>query len=196
MSDTTERSTVSRLLSLRLQVCLIGALASSFYGAAFGQGMMQDRVVLQAVGLFQHSCLPFAGYAGNLRQWAASKNLMELPDSVAQPFLSGAAGKAFNASTADGKLILLSRDDGACMVISPYGNRQHADDALLGVFRTVGAATTLVRDSVSPDGKAEQTLEKVTLQQRAWHVSVTGLRHPEDSSSPSNLILMATATPP
>jgi hypothetical protein len=175
---------------------LIPAACAAFFPApSCAQAIMQDRATLQVVGLFQHACLPYAGYAGNLRQWASRTGLGELPGDVASRFLSGAPGKAFNASTPDGKLILVSRDDGACMVVTPFASQLRAEEALLGVFRTENAVVTSVSDKVSRDGQVEQKLEKVALDKQAWHVSVTARLHPEDPAALSNLILMATATP-
>ncbi len=160
------------------------------------QGQVADRPTLQVVGLFQQACLPYAGYVHNLRQWAAGKNLHELPPAIAAQFLLGAPGNAFDASTPDGKLVLVSRDDGACMVATPVASHFRANQLLQGIFRNEGAAVTPITDKVSSDGKVEVTLEKVTLAQQAWHVSVTSRPHPEDPAALANLILTATATQP
>ncbi len=190
-----ESSSFLKKRTKKLLSVIVAGLGGLLPDASRAQAVMQDRATLQAVGLFQHSCLPYAGYAGNLRQWVAGKKLSELPPDVASRFLSGAPGKAFNASTVDGKLILVSRDDGACMVVTPFASQLRAKEELLGVFRSEGAVTTLVSDKMSRDGLVEQRLEKVTLANQAWHVSITARLHPEDPAALSNLILMATATP-
>ena len=153
------------------------------------------RPALQAVGLFQHVCLPYAGLAGNLRAFAASKGLHQIPDSHATAFLLGHPGEVFNASTPDGQLALVSMDDGACVVAMPMGDRVGVNNALAGVFRTIQAVVTLVSDKASPDGKATQRLELVRLGNSAWHVSVTTHAHPEAPTAPPTLIIMATSTP-
>ncbi len=174
------------------KLLLIGALASAVPPA---WAQVADRPTLQAVGLFQQACLPYAGYVHNLRQWAGGKNLRELPAPIAAHFLLGGKGVAFDASTPNGRLVLVSRDDGGCMVATPVASQFRANQLLQGIFRNEGAAVTPMSDKVSTDGKVEVTLEKVTLAQQAWHVSVTARLHPEDPAALANLVLMASATP-
>ncbi len=161
---------------------------------ALAQPVAPGRPALQAVGLFEHACLPYAGLAGNLRAWATGKGLRFLPDSISKTMLFGQPGQVFNASTKDGRLGLISLDSGACAVIAPSGDKTEIEAALQGVFSTVQAIVTLISDKTSPDGLVTQRLELVTLKNRNWHVSVTE-RIPGGGPRPSNVLIMATAAP-
>jgi hypothetical protein len=162
---------------------------------ARAQGRVIDRASLQAVGLFEHSCMDFAGFAGNLRIWVEGHHLSELPPNRAAQFLMNAPGKVYDASTRDGRLMLVSRDSGTCMVTMQFGDKDAVDAALQGVFRTGNYIVTRVSDQTSPDGKAKQTLDLVTLGKRAWHISTTTHARDEMPSALPTLMIMATATP-
>ncbi len=64
-------------------------------GPAFAQ---QDRGATELVGLFQQSCLAFAGQTAKLRDWAAAKKLPEMPARNAAELKGKDPGKVFNAS--------------------------------------------------------------------------------------------------
>ncbi len=156
---------------------------------------IQDKTSLEGVGLFEHACLPFAGLAGNLRMWIAGKGLHPVSDAMAASVLRGHAGKIYNASTLDAKLVLISFDDGACVVVMPSGDKDAVDKTLHAVFRTLGAVVTQVADKTSPDNKSQQTLDLVTLGKHSWHVSVTSHVHGDNMLARPNVLIMATMTP-
>jgi hypothetical protein len=83
-------------------------------------------------GLFIQGCLNFAGDPAGLREWARQQGLAALPRTAAAAFLHGAPGVAFDASTTEDKLVLVSSDDGLC---SAVGNRLDGS-ALPGVLET------------------------------------------------------------
>jgi hypothetical protein len=72
----------------------------------------------QVAGLFMQSCLRFAGDRDGLRAWARTTKLQELPPTGQDYFLHGLAGVVFDASTKDGKFVLVSEDGGSCSVLA------------------------------------------------------------------------------
>ena len=72
----------------------------------------------QVAGLFMQSCLQFAGDKNGLRAWAKNTKLQELPPTGQDIFLHGLPGLVFDASTKDGKFVLVSEDGGSCSVLA------------------------------------------------------------------------------
>ena len=68
----------------------------------------------ELAGLFIQGCLPFAGNAPALRDWAKRTRIPAVPEQARAAFLHGAPGQAFDASAAEAKLVLVSSDDGLC----------------------------------------------------------------------------------
>jgi hypothetical protein len=159
------------------------------------QRLVIDRTSLQAVGLFEHSCLEFAGFAGNLRTWADAHHLFELPPERAATFLMRASGKVYDASTPDGRLMLASRDNGTCMILMLHGDKDGVDAALHAMFRTRDFIVTRVSDKTSTDGGTKQTMDLVQMGKRALHVSTTSGVRSEPTTSLPVVVITATATP-
>jgi hypothetical protein len=72
----------------------------------------------QVAGLFMQSCLQFAGDRDGLRAWVKTTKLKELPPTGQDYFLHGLAGVVFDASTKEGKFVLVSEDGGSCSVLA------------------------------------------------------------------------------
>jgi len=72
----------------------------------------------QVAGLFMQSCLRFAGDRDGLRAWVKTTNLRELPPTGQDIFLHGLPGVVFDASTQEGKFVLVSEDGGSCSVLA------------------------------------------------------------------------------
>ncbi len=100
----------------------------------------------QFVGLFIQGCMPFAGHPAALRDWAGRTGLPAVPDQAAAAFLHGAPGRVFDGSTAEGKLVLVSSDDGLCSVATDLTVQQAATEALEAGLRQAGAAFRLAID--------------------------------------------------
>jgi hypothetical protein len=161
-------------------------------GTASAQRVVQDPVAVEAVGLFQHSCMPFAGHARDLRAWVAAHHLVALAPAATQALLRGEPGKAFWASTPDGKMVLVSNDNGSCSIVLPAADKALVDTALQDFFDSLGSPAAQVDDKTSPDGKAHQTLWMVSVGKRSWLVSTTS-HAPEDGSTVKPmLIIVAT----
>jgi hypothetical protein len=73
---------------------------------------------IQVVGLFMQTCMRFVGNALALRQWAVRSGLQPLPEQGQQEFLYGLPGQVFDASTKDGKLVLISENGGSCSAMA------------------------------------------------------------------------------
>jgi hypothetical protein len=98
----------------------------------------------QATGLLIQGCLPFVGHPAALRSWATRAALPPVPEQARLTFLHGAPGQVFDATTPDGKLVLVSSDDGLCSVVADKLVRQPAIDALEAGFRQAGLTFRLV----------------------------------------------------
>lgn len=98
----------------------------------------------ELVGLFIQGCLPFAGDASALRDWAKQTGLPPVPEQVRATFLNGAPGQAFDGSAAETKLVLISSDDGICSAVTDQATQQAVADAVEAGFRQAGLAFRLV----------------------------------------------------
>jgi hypothetical protein len=158
-------------------------------GQAAAQRVVQDPVAVAAVGLFQNSCMPFAGHPRDLRGWVAAHHLPALSPGATQALLRGEPGKAFWASTPDGKMVLVSNDNGSCSVVLPAADKATVDTALQDYFGSLGTTAAQMDDKTSPDGKAHQTLWMVSLRNRSWLVSTTS-HAPDDGSNVKPMLIM------
>ncbi len=114
-----------------------------------------DDAPSQMVGLFVQGCMPFAGDAAALRDWAARLKLPALPDKVAAAFLHGAPGAVFDGSNTSGKFVLVSSDDGLCSVVTDQVTEPALRDALEAGLTQAGLTFRLV---VQRDDKTEATI--------------------------------------
>ena len=103
-----------------------GLLAAGLVMAGGAQAGTPEELV----GLFIQACLPFAGDAPALRQWAGQTGLPQVPDPARTAFLHGAPGQVFDASAAGVKLVLVSSDDGICSAATDQATKQAVTDAL------------------------------------------------------------------
>jgi hypothetical protein len=125
----------------------------------------------ELVGLFIQGCLPFAGNATALRAWAKGTGLPAVPDQARSAFLHGAPGQAFDGSTAEVKLALVSSDDGICAAVTDQATQQTVTDALEAGFRQAGLAFRLVieRDDARI-GEIHDREYLVARDKRAWRI--------------------------
>jgi hypothetical protein len=98
----------------------------------------------ELVGLFIQGCMAFAGNAPALREWAGQTGLPPVPEQARAALLHGAPGQAFDGSTAEAKLALVSSDDGICSAVTDQATQQAVADALEAGFRKAGLAFRLV----------------------------------------------------
>jgi hypothetical protein len=101
------------------------------------------------------SCVRFAGNAPDLRAWAASIGLQELPPQGEQAFLNGRPGKVFDASNADGKFVVVSADNGACSAVAELVDGEALATDLEQSLRDAGIAFRLTQET---DDSAEKSL--------------------------------------
>jgi hypothetical protein len=131
----------------------------------------QAEAPLQLVGLFIQGCLPFAGDAPALREWASRTGLPSLPKQARGAFLHGAPGEVFDGSTADAKLVLVSSDDGICSALTDQAAPEEVTDALEAGFRQAGLAFRLViqRDDARV-GAIHDREYLATKDKRGWRI--------------------------
>jgi hypothetical protein len=182
-----------------MRVTIVKRLACVLIGlttvpcTALAQRAVQDKTALQALALFQHTCLPYAGMAGDLRMLAASKQMVPVPAATAAAFLGGEPGMAFWANTPDVKMVLVSNDSGACRIIMDHGDKTNVEQALQDYFTSLGILPAEIDQKVSPDGKARQSLWLASFHERSWLISVTTHAHSEAPNGLPTLILLATS---
>ncbi|HEY0185649.1 MAG TPA: hypothetical protein VGC09_22840 [Rhodopila sp.] len=134
----------------------------------------------QLVGLFIQGCLPFAGDAAALRDWAKRAGLPPLPEQARSAFLRGAPGQAFDASAADAKLVLISSDDGICSAATDQATEQAVTDALEAGFRQAGLAFRLVIERDDKQINAIHDREYlIAKEKRGWRVLDATVKDPK-----------------
>jgi hypothetical protein len=161
--------------------------------AAVAQKPVAGRGVLQAVGLFEQSCVRFAGAPIKLRAWISAHRLPEAFGQQAVAMLGPRAGRAFGASTADGKMALLSLDSGACEVVVEFGDKPGIDRQLAEEFSRLGAVISNRFQRDSEVRGVSQTEMDVRMGQRVWTISTTSKPHTDMPSAPPEVDLLATA---
>jgi hypothetical protein len=124
--------------------CLI---PRTFLLVLLGLGAVRAQPVTPATelaGLFVQGCLPFAGSPANLRDWARGVPLPVLPEPARTAFLNGAPGVVFDASTGEGKFVLVSADDGLCSCVTDMAHDRAVRTALEDVLARAGLAFRMV----------------------------------------------------
>jgi hypothetical protein len=129
------------------------------------------------IGLFIQGCMPFAGNPAALRDWAARTGVPPVPEQARVAFLHGAPGQAYDGTTAEGKLVLVSSDDGICSVTTDQVVQKDAADALEAAFRQAGVAFRLVierDDRQVPNIHDREYL--ATRNGRAWRILLAAVK--------------------
>ena len=170
-----------------LAAAVTGSMAG-WGGTAMAQ-VPEDKGAAELVGLFQQSCLAFAGQSGKLREWAASKKLPEMSPKNAAILRGPTPGKVFNATEGDQHLAVISDDDGGCKAILGYGNQGAVDDALKALFKKLNAQVKTVQTKQS--GNARQIVLRVTVEPRTMAVTITTTPNPKLPSAPPRITLEA-----
>jgi hypothetical protein len=98
----------------------------------------------ELVGLFVQGCLPFAGRASALRDWAQRFGLPQVPEQARAAFLHRAPGQAFDASIPEVKLVLVSSDDGICSAVTDHATQPQLTEALETGLKQAGLTFRLV----------------------------------------------------
>lgn len=125
----------------------------------------------ELAALFLAGCVPFAGNAPRLRDWAIGQRLPVVPEPARSAFLLGAPGLVFDATTPAGKFVLVSSDDGLCSAVAAMARGPAAVAALEAGMRAGGLRFTLVAER---DDKAAAALHYreyiAAADQRVWRV--------------------------
>jgi hypothetical protein len=144
----------------------------------------------QMVGLFIQGCLQFAGNPPDLRAWAKRNGLPPVPEQARATFLHGAPGHVFDGSTPDGKLVLVSSDDGQCSVVAEKIVAQTGAEALEAGFHQAGLAFRLVIERDDPHQTGVHHREYLAAKDsRGWRVLLATTKDPAGGTA------MLTAAP-
>ena len=115
--------------------------------------------------------MEFAGDASALRDWAKQTGLPPVPEKARVAFLRGVPGQAFDGSTAEGRLALISADDGTCSAAAEQATQQAVIDAVEAGFRQAGLTSTLVTERDDTVLTAiHDRVYRVTKGKRSWQV--------------------------
>ena len=101
----------------RILPLIVWAILSPM-GASAQEVSRAEVAARQAGTLFVASCVQFAGSSAGLRAWAKEIGLPELPQPGQAGFLKGVPGRVYDASNPAGKYVVVSRDDGGCLVLA------------------------------------------------------------------------------
>lgn len=147
----------------------------------------------QIVGLFEQSCMRFAGDPAGLRSWISTHHLPQVPAEQAALFLGPiGTGEVFGASTPSGKHALVSYDSGACQVIAMAGDAPTVWRTLLALLGKLGVSVSQILVRSKPDGSSTQQLFDATLGSRHWKISITSKPHSGAPKLAPTLFLLAT----
>jgi hypothetical protein len=125
----------------------------------------------ELVGLFIQGCLPFAGNAPALRDWAQRTGLSPVPEPARAAFLHGAPGQAFDASAAEAKLVLVSSDDGICSAVTNQATQPHVTEALEAGLHQAGLTFRLVIERDDKQVKAIHDREYLAAKDKlGWRI--------------------------
>jgi len=153
-------------------------------------GQFEDRNTQQAVTLFRMSCMRFAGDATDLRSWISSHNLVRIEGPAAAYFSPVKPAESFWATTADGKLVISSADNGACAVLAEHGREIAFQTELVGALQNDNVTVTPVL-AQSHGGNTQQIL-RASYGSRLWTLSITAKVYPEAPEQLPLVVLLAT----
>jgi hypothetical protein len=152
--------------------CASVLLAASLCGPGLlAPAAAQAGAPEELAGLFIQGCLPFAGDAAALRDWARRTGLPPAPEQARAAFLHGAPGQVFDGSAAEAKLALVSSDDGLCSAVTDRVTQQEVADALEAGMRQAGLAFRL---AIQRDDASISTIHDreylATKDNRGWRI--------------------------
>jgi hypothetical protein len=131
----------------------------------------------QLVGLFMQSCVRFAGNAVGLRDWATHAGLKLLPPEGQQAFLYGLPGQVFDASTLNGKLVVISENSGSCSTMAQSASGAGVVKVLEQVLQMSHVDFTMMHED---DDKEEKVLHHreytATQNGRQWEMLVSTVK--------------------
>lgn len=142
-----------------------------------------DVAARQVAPLFVASCVQHAGNPAGLRAWAAKIKLPMLPPPGQAGFLKGAPGTVYDASNPAGKYVIVSLDDGGCLVAAEAVNTAAMVQATEAALEQ--AAITVVLDGDRGDlgdtGMRHRTYH-ASQGQRSWTLVISyGPRQPDQA---------------
>jgi hypothetical protein len=136
-----------------------------------------DDAAHQLAGLFMQSCLPFAGDAAGLRDWAKRSGLPAVAEPGRTAFLHAVPGVVFDASNKTGKFVVVSPDAGSCSALTDTADAP----ALIGALETdlsrAGMQFRLLNEREDPQEKALRYREYgATRNGRGWRILVGAVK--------------------
>lgn len=132
-------------------------------GASAQEPSRADVAARQAGALFVASCVQFASNPAGLRGWAKKIGLPELPQPGQAGFLKGVPGMVYDASNPAGKYVVVSHDDGGCLVLAEAVNT-------VGLVRATEAALSQAAITAVLDGDRGD-LANERMRHRTYHAS-------------------------
>jgi hypothetical protein len=97
-------------------------LLSAAANLAFGQDADSSKQSVHAMRLFEEGCFKNGGNPQQVREWARSSVLLDMPDEAAKAFLGGQPGRAWAATNGLGSFVISAADRGICTVYARKAN--------------------------------------------------------------------------
>jgi hypothetical protein len=158
---------------LPLCACALAALALT----ARADDVAGSSAAAQVVGLFMQSCVRFAGDPSGLRAWAPKAGIQPLPTAGQQAFLYGLPGEVFDASTKQGKLVLISENSGACSAMAESASGAEVVNVLEQVLQMSHISFTMTREDDDAKEKDLHHREYTASQgARQWQMLVSTVK--------------------
>jgi len=145
---------------MRATLILFAGLLAWPVAAAESRAVLAAR---QAAGLFVQSCVHHAGTPAALRAWAEKLGLPELPAPGRAGFLKDAAGVVYDASNPAGKYVVISHDDGGCLVMAEAVDTAELTPAIEAALREAAYSVVLAGYNAE--------LEDARLRHRTYHAA-------------------------
>jgi len=125
------------------------------------------------------SCVRFAAEPKALRQWATDRQLARVRAPYSDAFLYGLPGVVYDATTAAGKLVLVSQDSGSCSVVAEDARGVALLHQLDADLKAAGIAYKVTHDG--PDAQEKELHNRsydASLDGRHWLMLVSTVNDP------------------
>jgi hypothetical protein len=161
----------------RLPLCACACALAAVALTARADDIPGSGAAAQVVGLFMQSCVRFAGDPTGLRAWAPKAGIQPLPTAGQQAFLYGLPGEVFDASTKQGKLVLISENSGACSTMAESASGAEVVNVLEQVLQMSHISFTMTREDDDTKEKDLHHREYTASQgARQWEMLVSTVK--------------------
>ncbi len=167
------------LIPAVLAVALIAAAGTAGAQPATAPPARSADASALVARLFVETCIQFAGNAAELRAGLAQHSVPALPSPVADIFLGGRTGAAYDTSIPTARLALVSADDGSCSAYAETADPAQVIAGLEADLQQAGLSPALSGESADPQNPALHHRDyRVTIGGRPWVILMTSTAAP------------------